>query len=85
MKIEINVDEKELSKLVSEYLVKEILRDYRVSPESREAVFGIRSGVDKAIKEYIYTKKESIIERVIERASIEIVKKGLPKFLDKIN
>ena len=60
---------------------------YRVAErgyENREARIGIREGVDKAIKQYIYSKKDSIIERVVDRASVEIVKKGLPKLLDRL-
>lgn len=54
------------------------------SYENREAKFGIRKGAEEAIKKYIYTKKDEIIEAVIERASREIVKKGLPKLLDRL-
>ena len=52
--------------------------------EGREARIGIRDGVDKAIKQYIYSKKDAVIDRVVERASLEIVRKGMPKLLDKI-
>ncbi len=31
------------------------------------AKYGIREGVDKAIKQYIYSKKDTIIDRVVER------------------
>jgi hypothetical protein len=50
----------------------------------RDAQFGVKSGVDKAVKEYIYKNKDKIIERVVERASVEIVKKGLPKLLERL-
>lgn len=52
--------------------------------ENREAKIGIRDGVDKAIKQYIYLKKELVIDRVVERATVEIVKKGLPKLLARL-
>jgi len=32
----------------------------------------------------IYKEKEKIINRVVERATIEIVKKGLPKLLESL-
>lgn len=35
------------------------------------------------IKELIYFKKDEIIETVVERAAREIVKKGLPKLIDR--
>ena len=82
MKIEINIDENYITELVSQEIAKRIVAEH--SYENREAKHGIRDGVDKAIKQYIYTKKDNIIDRVIERASIEIVRKGLPKLLDRL-
>ena len=82
MKIEIEVDENYITELVSQEIAKRIVAERGY--ESREARMGIRDGVDKAIKQYIYSKKDSVIERVIDRASVEIVKKGLPKLLDRL-
>ena len=82
MKIEIEIDEKYIAELVSQEIARKIVAEHGY--ESREAKFGIREGVDKAIKQYIYTKKDDVIERVVERASIEIVKKGLPKLIEKL-
>ena len=31
----------------------------------------------------MYSKKDTIIDRVVDRATVEIVKKGLPKLLEK--
>lgn len=82
MKIEIEIDEKYIAELVSQEIARRIVaeRGYEV----KEAKMGIRDGVDKAIKQYIYSKKDDVIERVVERASVEIVKKGLPKLLERI-
>ena len=44
---------------------------------------GIRDSVDKVIRQYIYSKKDAIVDRAVERATVEIVKKGLPKLLEK--
>lgn len=85
MKLELNIDESKLQELVSEHLVQEILARPRSNGASSEAFFGMREGVEKAVKEYLYANKEAIIERVVERASVEMVKKGLPKFLDRIS
>lgn len=85
MKIEVNLDEEKLKELVSEHLVRQILSENRCNPESRDAAYGIREGMDKAIKQYIYAKKDAIIERVVERAVTEIVKKGLPKLLEELS
>lgn len=82
MKIEIEIDEKYITELVSQEIAKRIVTDREY--ESRETRFGIRDGVDKAIKQYIYSQKDVIIDRVVERASVEIVKKGLPKLIERI-
>jgi len=41
--------------------------------------------ISSAVKDLIYSRKEQIIEMVVERSTREIVKKGLPKLLDKFN
>lgn len=82
MKIEIEIDENYIAELVSQEIAKRIVADRGY--ESREAKFGIRNGVDKAIKQYIYSKKDEVIERVVDRASVEIVKKGIPKLIERI-
>jgi len=68
--------------LVSQEIAKRIVAERGY--ENREAKIGIRDGVDKAIKQYIYSKKELVIDRVVERATVEIVKKGLPKLLARL-
>ena len=82
MKIEIEIDEKYIAELVSQEIARRIVAERGY--EAREAKFGIRDGVDKAIKNYIYSKKDEVIERVVERASVEMVKKGLPKLLERM-
>ncbi len=81
MKFTINIDEEQIAEIVSESIAKQILE---INYANREARYGVRDGVDKAIKAYIYKEKDNIIERVIERASVEIVKKGLPKLLENL-
>ena len=82
MKIEIEIDENYITELVSQEIAKRIVAEHGY--ESREAKYGIRDGVDKAIKQYIYSKKDDVIEKVIDRASVEIVRKGLPKLIEKL-
>lgn len=82
MKLEIEIDEAYITELVSKEIAKRIVETHGY--ENHQARVGIRDGVDKAIKQYIYSKKDSIIERVVERASTEIVRKGLPKLLEKL-
>ena len=81
MKLEIEIDENYIVELVSKEIARRIIETHGY--ENHEARVGIREGVDKAIKQYIYSKKDVIIDRVVERAAVEIVKKGLPKLIER--
>lgn len=81
-KITITVDENEIAQLVTERIAAAMEREY--CTESREAKRGIRDGVDKAIKNYIYVNKDAIIEKCVSRASAELVRKGLPKLIERM-
>ena len=81
MKLEIEIDEGYIAELVSKEIARRIVETHGY--ENHEAKYGIREGVDKAIKQYIYSKKDAIIDRVVDRATIEIIKKGVPKLLEK--
>jgi hypothetical protein len=83
MEIKINIDEEHIAELVSQEIARRIVAEHGY--ENREARIGIRDGVDKAIKQYIYSKKDVVIERVVERATTEIVKKGLPRLFEEIS
>lgn len=82
MNINIEIDEKRITELVENDIAKYIYQNY--SSEAREAGYGVRTGIDKAVKQYIYDKKENIIERVIERAKVEIIRKALPRLLENV-
>ena len=82
MKLEIEIDENYIVELVSKEIARRIIETHGY--ENHEARVGIREGVDKAIKQYIYSKKDVIIDRVVERAAVEIVKKGLPKLIERL-
>lgn len=82
MQIKIEIDENYITELVSQKIAERIVTEYKY--ENREAKIGVRDGVEKAVKQYVYSEKDSIIERVVDRASVEIVKKGLPKLLDRL-
>lgn len=41
--------------------------------------------ISQAVKELVYAHKDEIIEMVVERASREIVKKGLPKLIERFD
>lgn len=82
MELKININEEHIKEMVEKEMVRLIISEKGY--EGREAEWGIRDGVDKAIKQYIYKEKDKIIDRVVERATVEIVKKGLPKLLENI-
>ena len=82
MKIELEIDDTYIKELVANQIADRIIDSHCY--ENREAKYGVREGTDKAIKNYIYSRKDEIIEKVISRASTEIVKKGMPKLLDKV-
>lgn len=81
MKIEIDIDENIIAQLVTQEIARRIVLEHGY--ESREAKIGIRDGLDKATKEHIYNNKDTIIERCIEKATKEIIRKGLPKLIEK--
>jgi len=39
--------------------------------------------IAQAVKDIVYSHKDEIIDKVVERATKEIVRKGLPKLLEK--
>jgi hypothetical protein len=81
MEIKININEEQIQGMVEELIAKEIVREYGTI--ARDAKYGVRDGVDKAVKAYIYSRKDEIIEKCIARATAELVRKGLPKLLER--
>ena len=39
--------------------------------------------ISQAVKDIVYSHKDEIIDKVVDRATKEIVRKGLPKLLEK--
>lgn len=72
----INIDEKELQKLITEELAKKIRADYSTER------YVLKSEIAQAVRDIVYAEKDFIINMVVNRASTEIVKKALPKLLD---
>lgn len=79
MPIEIRFDEDKLYDLINSVMATDI--KYAIREENMRD----RGVINQFIKEILYSKKDEIIEMVVERASREMVKKGLPKLLDKMN
>lgn len=74
----INVDDKviteQITAILNEILYKEMNRKYGETDDLMRA----------CIKDLIYDHKEEILEKVIDRATKEIVRKGLPRLLEKV-
>ena len=41
-------------------------------------------GIEKAVKEVIYSQKEELLSRCVDKASAELTRKALPKLLEKL-
>ena len=52
--------------------------------EMKHKYGNVDNEIQQAVKEIVYSRKDEIIEKVISRASTEIVKKGMPKLFDKM-
>ena len=52
--------------------------------EMRHKYYGCGSVIAEAVKDLIYSNKDEIIEKVVDRAAKEIVKKALPKLIERM-
>lgn len=82
MKIEIEVSDEKIAEIVERMIAEEMISQYGLM--AREGKYGIRQATEKSVKEIIYSRKDEMIERCVVRASTELVKKGLPKLLERI-
>ena len=75
---EITLDDKELraqmSKILNTIFNQELNKKYS----------GAGDVIACAVKELVYSRKDEIIDKVVDRAVKEIVRKGLPKLLEKV-
>lgn len=77
MQITIEIDENEFQKAMIEIIAKESARTYFRRDEAK--------GIEKAVKEVIYSQKEELINRCVDRATIELTRKALPKLVEKLS
>ena len=73
----IQVDDEAVHKMLDQII------NYEFKEELSNRYSSTGKEISQAVKELIYANKEEIIERVVKKASVEIVKKGLPKLLSK--
>lgn len=75
--IQTEIDEDALLKEF-ERIVNQIL-----SRQMSEETLKERGVMKQAIKDIVYSHKDEIIERVVNKATAEIVRKGMPRLLEK--
>ena len=73
----IEVNDDVIMEKVSEILNTVLNNQLKMTASSTKDV------IAEAVKDLIYSRKDEIIELVVERASREIAKKGLVKLLEK--
>lgn len=64
----------QINKILNEIVGREL---YDRCSDSREAIA-------LAIKDMIYARKDEIIDKIIDKATTELVKKGLPRLLERM-
>jgi hypothetical protein len=77
-KFVIEIDENALNEQITRIL-NTILND-----SLRSRYSGAGCEISAAVKELVYSRKDEIIDKVVDRATAEIVRKGLPKLLQKL-
>ena len=84
MEVKIEIDDVELREMVmaraTDLIAKEMVNRY----DELSNRGGVKTGIEKGIKEAIYKHKDEIIEKCVNRASAEIVRKAVPKLLDRV-
>lgn len=80
--ITITVNEADIADLVVKQIAENLAAQY--TSEAHDAKYGIRKGTEQAVKDYVYSRKDEIIEKCVARASAELVRKGLPKLLERM-
>ena len=76
--IEVQLDKEQLQEDCKRAVDSEI-KSYVASGTRSEREF-----IKQLIKEIIYSRKDEIIEKVIDKATAEIVRKGMPKLIERM-
>lgn len=74
----IQIDDKVLCDQVNKIL------DRIIGNELCDRCSNSREAIALAIKDLIYSRKDEIIDRIIDKATTELVKKGLPRLLERM-
>lgn len=76
MKITVEIDDNELEQRVIELIAREAA--------SRAFQYSERKGIEKAVKAVLDGRKDEIVEKAVNRAAESLVRKGLPKLIEKM-
>ncbi len=76
MEIKININEKELEEMIMTFIARETVNRSSFR-------YDLKNAIGEAVKKYIYSEKDQIIEKVVDRASKELVRKGLPELIER--
>jgi ribosomal protein L14 len=75
IEIDDNSVTEQISAILNTVLQNEIHRKYSVTGDV----------IATAVKEMVYSHKDEIIDKVVDRAVKEIVRKGMPKLLERMD
>ena len=81
--ITITVNETDIAALIEQKIADSIAKGYGY--DAAEVKWGVRKSTEKAVKDYVYSRKDEIIEKVVARASAELVRKGLPILMERMS
>jgi hypothetical protein len=80
--IMVQIDEKNIESMAENKIAESLVNDMHA--DFFGAKVGIRDGVSRAVQTYVYDHKDEIIEKCVARATAELVRKGLPRLLEKM-
>ena len=83
MKITIELNEANIIDYAEKEIARLLVADY--TSESRDTKKGIIKGVEAAVKELVYSRRDELIERCVSRAAESISRKALPKLIEALN
>lgn len=75
IEIDQNVIDEQIGKILNEATNDELRRKYSRTGDE----------ISKAVKDLVYSRKDEIIDRIVDKAVKELVRKGLPKLLERMD
>ncbi|MBV4430696.1 hypothetical protein KM803_05015 [Clostridium tyrobutyricum] len=78
MQIKVEIDDKELQEEITSMIARKLTTSWSTERNL------LKHTIADSVKEVVYSQKEEIINMVVNRASAEIVRKGMPKLVNKM-